>query len=82
MPGTQGKPSFLYCHRPHPLQWQFGLPVFIKVVIMSKQLFQQILLRPQPHPEEAFRKFFLRVAFEAAPRDEQPFTCAKLGDRP
>lgn len=72
---------FLRRNSPYPLQSQFGLQIFVELVVMSKKLLQKFFLRPQSDPEKAGSEFLLHVTLEAAPRDEQTLVCAKFGDR-
>lgn len=51
-PAWFSKHLILRCHHPHPLQWQLGLEVFIQTLVLFEQLFEQLLLGPEPQPEE------------------------------
>ena len=62
---------FLLSHHPDPLQWKGQADFFRQLVVVSKQLFQQLLTAPEPHSEEVPRQFLLHIGLEATPAHEQ-----------
>jgi hypothetical protein len=60
-------------YRPDALEGQFGSNVFVKLIVVGEMLFQQVLLRSEPHSEKARRELLLDVASESTAAHENPF---------
>ena len=69
-------------HGPDALERQLGLQLLVELVVLREDGLEQVVLRPQPHPEEARGQLLLHVGLEAAPGDEQPLLRAELVDGP